>query len=83
MAQEKVVKLGIKRDGGYLYYVDKEGDLSRTPMARGQQKSSTSKLPEKVAKAGVKRENGWMYFMDKDGDISRSRMAGRTKSKSK
>jgi hypothetical protein len=83
MAQQKVVKLGIKRDGGYLYYVDKDGDLARTPMARGQKKSSTRKLPEKVAKAGIKRENGWMYFLDKDGDISRSKMAGRTKSKSK
>jgi len=82
MAQQKVVKLGIKREGGYLYYVDKDGDLSRSPMARGQQKKSTKKLPEKVAKAGVKREDGWMYFMDKDGDIARSKMAGRSKKKS-
>jgi hypothetical protein len=81
MAQQKVAKLGIKREGGYLYYVDKEGDLSRSPMAGGQ-KASKTKMPEKVAKAGIKREDGWMYFMDKDGDIARTKMARRSKKKS-
>ncbi len=70
--QEKVVKLGVKRESGYLYYVDKDGDLSRAPMARAGKKKGK---PEKVAKAGVKRESGWMLFMDKDGDIARTKMA--------
>ena len=33
---EKVAKVGIKKDGGYLYFVDKNGDISRAKMARGK-----------------------------------------------
>jgi len=32
---EKVTKVGIKREKGYLYYVDKQGDVSCAKMARG------------------------------------------------
>ena len=31
---EKVVKVGIKKEPGYLYYVDKAGDISRSKMSR-------------------------------------------------
>jgi len=31
----KVVKCKIKRQKGYLYYVDKNGDVSMAKMARG------------------------------------------------
>jgi hypothetical protein len=34
MAQ-KVHKLGLERENGYLYYIDKDGDISRTKMKRG------------------------------------------------
>jgi hypothetical protein len=37
MAQ-KVAKCGIKRVKGYLYYLDKKGDVSRAKMARGGKK---------------------------------------------
>lgn len=30
---EVVAKLGIKKKPGYLYYVDKKGDVRRTKMA--------------------------------------------------
>ena len=36
MTQEKVVKCGIKRETGYLYFVDKQGDVSRSKMQRGK-----------------------------------------------
>ena len=32
---EKVVKLGIKRQKGYLYFIDKQGDVSKAKMKRG------------------------------------------------
>jgi hypothetical protein len=35
---EKVAKVGVKREEGYLYYVDKAGDISRAKMARGRRK---------------------------------------------
>jgi hypothetical protein len=77
---EKVLKLGIKREEGYLYFVDQEGDISRIKMARGRKGSGES--PEKVAKAGIKREPGYLYFVDKEGDISRTKMARGRKPKS-
>jgi len=35
---EKIVKCGIKREKGYLYYVDKQGDVAKAKMARGRKK---------------------------------------------
>ncbi len=68
---EKVAKVGVKRADGYLYYVDKGGDISRAKMARGGKKGGK---PEKVAKCGVKKAGGYLYFVDKQGDISRAKM---------
>ena len=33
---EKVAKVGVKKQAGYLYFVDKDGDVSRAVMARGR-----------------------------------------------
>ncbi len=71
---EKVAKVGVKKAGGYLYFVDKQGDVSRAKMARGRKKGAGSR-PEKVARVGVKKQKGYLYFIDKHGDISRAKMA--------
>ncbi len=68
---EKLVKLGVKRAKGYLYYIDKQGDVSRAKMARGGKKGGGSK---KVAKCGIKRKAGYLYFLDKHGDVSCAKM---------
>lgn len=68
---EKVTKAGIKRAKGYLYYIDKKGDVSRAKMARGGKKGGH---PEKVKKLGLKRVKGYLYFIDKKGDVSRAKM---------
>ena len=68
---EKVCKCGIKREKGYLYYLDKQGDVSRAKMARGGKKGGK---PEKVLKCGVKRAAGYLYYIDKQGDVSRAKM---------
>ena len=68
---EKVAKAGVKREDGFLYYIDKQGDISRAKMARGGKKGGK---PEKVAKVGVKKESGYLYFVDKKGDVSRAKM---------
>jgi uncharacterized protein YcgL (UPF0745 family) len=70
MAQ-KVAKAGVKKEDGYLYFVDKQGDISRVKMARGGKKGGK---PQKVAKVGVKKEDGYLYFVDKQGDVSRAKM---------
>jgi hypothetical protein len=79
MAQ-KVAKAGIKRAEGYLYFVDKHGDISRAKMARGGKKGGKI---EKVAKVGVEKKSGYLYFVDKQGDVSCAKMVRGGKRKKK
>lgn len=53
MAAQKVAKVGIKKEPGYLYFVDSKGDISRAAMARGGQKR---KKKAKAKKKTVKRK---------------------------
>jgi hypothetical protein len=50
---EKVQKVGVDRVTGFLYYIDKQGDVSRAKMARGGKKGGK---PEKVQKVGIRRK---------------------------
>lgn len=70
---EKVAKVGVKKADGYLYFVDKAGDVSRAKMARGR-RGKAGKI-EKVEKVGVRKQSGYLYFVDKSGDVSRAKMA--------
>ena len=71
---EQVAKVGVKKEGGYLYFVDKHGDISRAKMARGRKKGKAGS-PQKVAKVGVKKASGYLYFVDSRGNVSRAKMA--------
>ena len=73
---EKVAKAGVKRAEGFLYFIDKAGDVSRAKMARGGKKGGKR---EKVKKVGVKKQDGYLYFLDKAGDVSRAKMVRRGK----
>lgn len=80
MAQ-KVAKVGVKKQKGYLYFVDKRGDVSCAKMARGSKRGGS---PKKVAKVGIKKKAGYLYFIDKRGDISCAKMVrGGKKKKSR
>jgi len=70
---EVVFKAGVKKEPGFLYFVDKNGNISRVEMARGKSKSKKKK--EVVFKAGVTKQSGYLYFVDKRGNISRAKMA--------
>jgi len=70
---EKVKAVGVKKKAGYLYFVDKRGNVSRAKMARGGRKKGRAKQ-EVVAKVGVKKQAGYLYFIDRRGDISRAKM---------
>ena len=39
---EKVLKVGMDREDGFLYYIDKDGDIARVQMARGGKKGGIS-----------------------------------------
>ena len=69
---EVVAKVGVKKEKGYLYFVDKQGDISAATMARG---GKAKKGAKKVAKVGVKKVGGYLYFVDKKGNIARAKMA--------
>lgn len=68
---EKVQKVGVKREDGFLYYIDKNGDVSRAKMSRGGKKGGK---PQKVTKVGVQKEAGFLYYLDKAGDVARAKM---------
>ena len=71
---EKVAKAGVKRADGFLYFIDKQGDISRAKMARGGKKGGRT---EKVMKMGITKAKGFLYFLDKKGDVSRAKMVRR------
>jgi hypothetical protein len=70
---KQVAKVGVKKEKGYLYFVDKKGNVSRAKMARGKKKGK-AKI-ELVEKVGIKKEKGYLYFIDKKGNISCAKMA--------
>ncbi|MBU1198437.1 MAG: hypothetical protein KKF46_02130 [Nanoarchaeota archaeon] len=73
MVKKMVAKVGVKKESGWLYFVDKKGNISRAKMARGRKRSKAK--PQVVAKVGIKKEKGYLYFIDKKGDISCAKMA--------
>jgi hypothetical protein len=73
---ELIAKVGVKRKEGFLYYIDKRGDVARAKMARGGKKGGK---PELVEKVGVKKAPGYLYFLDKKGNVSRAKMVRRGK----
>jgi len=76
-----VAKAGVKREEGYLYFIDKKGDVARVKMARGKKKSKGK--TQTVKKVGITKEKGMLYYLDKKGDIAAAKMArgGRKKKK--
>ena len=53
---QKVAKVGIKKENGYLYFVDKDGDIAKVLMARGGQKKKKKVTKKKVAKKKVAKK---------------------------
>ncbi len=70
---EKVAKIGVKREPGFLYFL-RASDVWKTPMKRAGGPSAAGKA-EKVASGGFKREEGYLYFLDANGDVSRAKRA--------
>ncbi|MEK7721343.1 MAG: hypothetical protein AAB359_03025, partial [Elusimicrobiota bacterium] len=75
---EMIQKVGLKREKGFLYFIDKAGDISCAVMARGKKKGGKTR---KVTKIGLKKEKGYLYFIDKKGDVSRAIMKNSGKRK--
>ena len=76
-----VCKCGIKREAGFLYYLDKKGNVSRVNMKRAG-KPYRKKI-ETVAKVGIKRKTGFLYYIDKKGNVCEAKMVRGKKKKKK
>ncbi len=71
---EVVAKAGIKRVSGYLYFIDKNGNVACAPMSRAGRKKGKVKT-KVVAQTKVKKVSGYLYFLDKKGNVCRAKMA--------
>jgi len=76
-----IAKTGVKREKGYLYFLDKKGNVAKVQMKRAGKK--TSKSQTVVAKVGVKRKSGYLYYIDSKGNVCEAKMqrGGRKKKK--
>jgi len=61
-----------KKEKGYLYFVDKEGDISRVKMVKGRKKEKQEK--EKVKVVGIKRKPNLLYYVDSNLEIKSAPM---------
>jgi hypothetical protein len=71
----------VKREAGWLYYVDKKGNVARVNMKRAGK--PYKKRIETLVKTGIKRKEGCLYYIDKKGNVCEARMqrGGRKKKK--
>ena len=67
---EKVVRLGLVRDAGFLYFIDGEGNACRKPV---DPHAAAREVQVILVARAVVRESGYLYFIDVDGDVSRKR----------
>jgi hypothetical protein len=44
---EKVARVGVKKEPGFLYFVDKDGDISRAQQMRGRGKYTAQEIKTK------------------------------------
>jgi hypothetical protein len=70
---EIIIKSGIEKESGYLYFLDKDGDIGRTVATKGSVKDR-KQGNEKVLKLGIEKEPGYLYFISKDGDVGRGKL---------
>ncbi len=68
-----VCNCGLKRESGFLYFVDKAGNAARVNMKRAGK--PYKKKVEVMHKCGIKRKDGFLYFIDKKGNAAEAAMA--------
>ena len=54
---KKVMKAGIKKEAGYLYYLDKQGNIARAKMAKPKKgKKAKMAKPKKGKKVKMEKQ---------------------------
>ena len=67
-----IAKTGVKRQKGFLYFLDKRGNVAKVQMKRAGRK--TNKKQTVVAKCSIKRKVGYLYYLDKKGNVCEAKM---------
>ena len=67
-----IAKTGVKREKGYLYFLDKKGNVAKVQMKRAGKKTNKKQIV--VAKCGIKRKVGYLYYLDKKGNVCEAKM---------
>ncbi|MBD3259718.1 hypothetical protein GF371_03750 [Candidatus Woesearchaeota archaeon] len=70
---KKIAMPGVKRKSGFLYFVDKNGNVCCTIAKKF--KSAKEKGKDIVAETKISKKPGCMYYLDKDGDVCEVRMS--------
>ena len=76
-----IAKTGIKREKGFLYFLDKKGNVAKVAMKRAGKKAD--KKQTVVAKTGIKRKSGFLYYIDRSGNVCEAKMQRGGKRKKK
>lgn len=66
---ERIGKERVSREGGYLYYLGKDGHVWKTPM-----KTNTRGRKGRVTDEKISRQSGYLYYIDKSGYVARAKM---------
>ena len=64
-----IAKTGVKRQAGYLYFLNKAGDVARVQMARSGQKTSKK---QEVGREAAQRSR-WQKLLRDGGHVSRGK----------
>ena len=65
MANPIVATVKFERTPGYLYFIDKDGDIGRRKRNPGHYSSEAFDYPnEKVAKVGLSKKKGLWYYVE-------------------
>ena len=70
---KKIATPGIKRESGFLYFIDKKGNVCCT-MAK-KFKTAKEKGTKVVSETKICKKPGCMYYVDKDGDVCEVHMS--------
>lgn len=79
----KLVRVGIKKEKGFLYYIDEDGDVARAPMARGRKKGGKKEKVKVFEEKEIERKKEEKEMEDNNSetanldDISRMLLGGR------
>ena len=69
---EKILKTGLIRKPGYMYFLDKDLNICCAPMHPKHMKNPKKRIV--VATPVLKRESRYIYRIDSDGDLARRRL---------